>query len=122
RYSASDSHFKSKPQPIPPGDRGGAGNGDNPPMTHIHADVAPRPAARRQVRILLAILVTPFAVATVVGLIVLWPAHSSVHVPAAIGPQPERAEAVLVRVTRAPCSGTSDDPQAPLCWSATARI
>jgi uncharacterized membrane protein len=91
-------------------------------MTHLHADVGPRPAARRLVRILLALLVTPFAVATVVGLFILWPDHRSVDVPAAIGAQPERAEAVLVRVTRAPCSGTSDDPRTPLCSSATARI
>jgi uncharacterized membrane protein len=95
---------------------------ENSPMTHLHAQAGPRPAARRQVRILLAVLVTPFAVATVVGLIVLWPAHRSVDVPSAIGPQPERAEAVLVRVTRAPCPGTSDDPATPLCSSATARI
>jgi uncharacterized membrane protein len=91
-------------------------------MTHLHAQAGPRPAARRHVRILLAVLVTPFAVATVVGLVVLWPAHRSVAVPAAIGPQPERAEAVLVRVTRAPCPGSSDEPATPLCSSATARI
>jgi hypothetical protein len=90
-------------------------------MTHLHTDVGPPPTARRQVRILLAVLVSPFAVATVVGLVALWPMHRSVDVPAAIGPQPERAEAVLVRVTRGPCSGTSDDPQASLCASATAH-
>jgi uncharacterized membrane protein len=91
-------------------------------MTHLHGDAGPPPAARRQVRILLAVLVAPFAVATVIGLIVLWPADRSVEVPEAVGPQPERAEAVLVRVTRAPCSGTADDPEAIPCMSATARI
>jgi uncharacterized membrane protein len=91
-------------------------------MAHVHADVGPRPAARRQVRILLALLVTPFALATIVGLVVLWPADRPVEVPEAIGPQPERAEAVLVRVTRVPCSGTVDDPGAPPCTTATARI
>lgn len=91
-------------------------------MTHLHGDAGPRPAARRQVRILLTLLVAPFAVATVVGLFILWPAHGSVEVPAAIGPQPERAEAVLLSVTRAPCSGTLDDPGGPPCSTATARI
>ncbi|MEW6474824.1 MAG: YibE/F family protein [Actinomycetota bacterium] len=91
-------------------------------MSHVHADAGPRPAARRQVRILLAVLVTPFAVATAVGLILLWPSPGSVEVPAEIGPPPERAEAVLERVTRGPCPGTEDEPGAALCSSATARI
>ncbi|HYH52095.1 MAG TPA: YibE/F family protein [Acidimicrobiia bacterium] len=90
-------------------------------MAHVHGEVILRPAARRQVRILLALLVAPFAVATVVGLVVLWPDRTSVDVPEAIGPAPERAEAVLERVTRAPCPGT-EDPDASACWSATARI
>ncbi|MGH9010668.1 MAG: YibE/F family protein, partial [Acidimicrobiia bacterium] len=91
-------------------------------MTHLHADVGPRPAARRQVRTLLAVLVTPFALATVAGLILLWPAGDSVDVPAVIGPPPERAEAVVVRVTRTPCSGTAEGREIPLCSSATVRI
>jgi hypothetical protein len=91
-------------------------------MTHLHTYAGPRPGARRQVRILLAALITPFAAATVVGLFVLWPAHGHVEVPTAIGPQPERAEAVLSQVTRAPCSGGAEDPAAPPCTSATARI
>jgi uncharacterized membrane protein len=91
-------------------------------MTHLHGDAGPRPAARRQVRILLAALIAPFAAATVIGLIVLWPADRSVEVPEAVGPQPERAEAVLVRVTSGPCSGTVDDPGATPCMTATARI
>ena len=91
-------------------------------MTHLHAHAAPRPGARRQVRILLAALIIPFAVATAVGLVVLWPANRHVEVPAAVGPQPERAEAVLRQVTRAPCSGTADDPGSPPCTSATAEI
>jgi uncharacterized membrane protein len=91
-------------------------------MTHLHTDAGPRPGARRQVRILLAALITPFAVATATGLFVLWPAHRHVEVPAAIGPQPERAEAVLRQVTRAPCSGTLDDPGSPPCTTATAQI
>jgi uncharacterized membrane protein len=91
-------------------------------MIHVHADVGPRPGARRQVRILLAVLVTPFAVATFVGLVVLWPGGRSTEVPAELGPPPQRAEAVLVRVARAPCSGTADEPGAPTCSTATARI
>ncbi len=85
-------------------------------MTHVHGDAGPLPGARRQVRILLAVLVAPFAAATVIGLIALWPADRSGEIPETIGPQPERAEAVLVRVTRAPCSGTADDPGAPLVY------
>ena len=91
-------------------------------MSHVHADAGPRPAARRQVRILLAVLVTPFAVATVIGLISLWPADRAVEVPEAIGPQPERAEAVIVRVSHAPCAGAAEDPAGELCTSASARI
>ena len=104
----------------------GSARGENARMTHIHSDAGPRPAARRQVRTLLAVLVAPFAAATVIGLIALWPADRSVDVPEAIGPAPERAEAVVVRVMRAPCPGTeespADDPAAELCTSATARI
>jgi len=91
-------------------------------MTHLHGDAGPLPSARRQVRILLAVLVAPFAAATVIGLIVLWPTDRSVEVPETVGPQPERAEAVLMSVTRVACSGADDDPGAPLCTSATARI
>ena len=90
-------------------------------MTHIHADVGPRPAARRQVRILLAALIAPFAVATVVGLALLWPAHSSVPVPEAIGPQPRRAEAVVLRASPVPCPGADAD-QPPDCSAVTARL
>jgi uncharacterized membrane protein len=95
-----------------------------PPMAHSHAAHAapgPRPTARRQVRILLAIIVVPFAVATAVGLAVLWPARSSVPVPDAIGPQPLRAEARVLETSPAACPG-AEEGQPPDCSAVTARL
>jgi uncharacterized membrane protein len=60
------------------------------------------------IRRLLAIIVAPFALATVVGLVVLWPSHSSVPVPPEIGPQPLRAEAVVLSTSPGPCPGTGE--------------
>src|SRR5688572_13875908 len=96
-----------------------------PPMAHSHgAHAAPgpkTPRARRQVRILLTIIVVPFALATVAGLAVLWPARSSVPVPEAIGPQPLRAEAKVLETAPVACPG-ADEGQPPDCSAVTVRL
>ena len=93
----------------------------NDRMSHSHAALGPRPAARRQVRILLGVVIAPFAVATVVGLLLLWPERSSVPVPDAIGPQPVRAEAVVLRASPVPCPG-ADELEPPDCSAVTVRL
>lgn len=90
-------------------------------MHHHHAAPGPRPGARRQVRTLLAVIVAPFAVATVVGLVALWPDRGSVPVPDAIGPQPLRAEAKVLSAEAVPCPGADAD-QPPECLAVTARL
>lgn len=57
---------------------------------HSHAPVGPvesDPARLRRLRILLGVIVLPMVIATIVGLVVLWPGHSRY-----IGSQPFRAE------------------------------
>lgn len=88
-------------------------------MMHDHGDAGPRPAARRQVRVLLAIIVVPFGLATVAGLVLLWPSHASVSVPPELA-QPRRAEAVVVTAARGPCPWQEDGP--PDCLLSTARL
>ena len=88
-------------------------------MSHDHGDAGPRPGTRRQVRVLLAIIVVPFGVATVVGLVLLWPAHSSVRVPPELA-QPRRAEAVVLTTTPGPCPGSRD--QSPDCLLSRVRL
>ena len=86
---------------------------------HAHGDAGPPPAARRQVRMLLAIIIVPFGMATVIGLLVLWPAHSSVRVPPELA-QPRRAEAVVLTTTPGPCPGARD--QSPDCLLSRVRL
>jgi uncharacterized membrane protein len=93
-------------------------------MAHSHAASAapgPRPAARRQVRILLAVVVAPFALATAVGLAALWPDRSSIPVPEAIGPQPLRAQAIVLGTSPVACPG-EEEGEPPGCAAVTARI
>jgi uncharacterized membrane protein len=88
-------------------------------MTHAHGNIGPRLAARRQVRMLLAIIVVPFLLATVAGLVLLWPTHSTVSVPESLA-QPRRAEAVVLTTKLGPCPGLED--QSPDCLLSTARL
>jgi uncharacterized membrane protein len=68
---------------------------------------------------LLAVIVVPFGVATAVGLVLLWPTHSSVRVPPELA-QPRRAEAVVLTTTPGPCPGSQD--QSPDCLLSQVRL
>ena len=79
---------------------------------HLHRDHAPpAPASRRTVRVIAAVLV-PIAVATVVAMVMLWPSHDRIGDDGATGDAP-RFEAVVVSVVQEPCPSAPDDKSSP---------
>ena len=72
---------------------------------HAHATDGDDPrsrAADRGVRRLLLLLITPLALATVVGLVLLWPGRD-VEVPPEVGPPAAAVKATVERTTFRPC-------------------
>jgi uncharacterized membrane protein len=83
-------------------------------MAHAHGPVAPSPARTRRI---LAAVIVPLAVATVVGMVLLWPSER----PASVGgEQPPRRDATVTAVQPQPCT----QPQAAgrQCGTVTARL
>src|SRR5438105_11807498 len=88
-----------------------------------HDEKAARVHARA--RVLLLALVVPLLAATVLGLVVLWPADANPPTPDFMGAPAKLADATVVRVDRKPCGGT--DPGAPgdkttLCQEAGVKL
>ncbi len=63
----------------------------------------------------------PFVVATVAGLVLLWPADATPPVPDVIGPPAELADASVASVERRPCEGT-DAGQNVVCQEVSAKL
>ncbi|MGI8759423.1 MAG: YibE/F family protein [Acidimicrobiales bacterium] len=78
------------------------------PSTHAHGHGG-RPGSSPRVRGLLAALLAPFLIATVAGLVVLWPAAEVVDLAPELGAPAELFDARVVSVTRGPCSGAPAD-------------
>jgi uncharacterized membrane protein len=70
----------------------------------------PRVVARA--RLLLFVLVVPLLLATVLGLVVLWPAEANPPTPDLMGRPSQLVDATVVRVDRRPCGGATDAPGA----------
>ena len=88
-------------------------------MGHSHLGDGRVIASRRTQR-LLAAVVAPFAVAALLGLVLLWPDAHPVETPPGAG-QEERLEAVVTEVTSAPCEGVVG-AEGFNCSQATARL
>lgn len=79
--------------------------------------------ARSRARFLLLSLVVPLLAATVLGLVVLWPADADPPTPDFMGGPARLAEATVVNVDRHPCGGVDSDPDPALfCQRAGVRL
>ena len=68
-----------------------------------------RPKASRRTRQVLGALLAPFLVATVFGMVVLWPGDTSGNEALELGAPEELYDARVVRVERGNCTGTAAD-------------
>jgi uncharacterized membrane protein len=78
-------------------------------MGHSHADHVDHvdPGTLPQhVRRALAIAVAPFALATLIAVVVLWPAHTHPKAPAALGQADQLVNATVEQVDATPCPGS----------------
>ena len=102
-----------------------------PPTTGGHAHAhghahGPGPAASRHTRIVVASVLIPVAVATLIALIALWPAGAPEQ-PAAGDPGAQRVSAVIATVDEQPCPAPEPGSEQPEGWqqrcgSATATL
>jgi uncharacterized membrane protein len=89
-------------------------------MGHSHGGTKGDPAPRRT-RWLLGLLVAPFALATFVALLLLWPEDASPPVPDFIGPPAELADATVRSVDLGPCEGTEASQEVD-CQAVAAKV
>ncbi len=115
-------------EPIPrvtdrPERAGGADEADEPPVrTGHHHDHAPPPPASNRVRTLLTVLLVPFALAAVVGTVLLFPfgAHADAKKPAGTP-----VHGVVTGAQTGPCSGrvqVGDQPGSDDCLVVAVRM
>ncbi len=71
---------------------------------HVDGDDPRSRAADRAVRRLLLVVITPLAVATLVGLVLLWPGRDP-EVPPEVGPPATAVKAIVERATFGTCPG-----------------
>jgi uncharacterized membrane protein len=74
--------------------------------------------AHARARVLLLVLVVPLLAATVLGLVVLWPADPNPPTPDFMGGPARLADATVVKVDRRPCGGAGDS----LCQQASVKL
>jgi uncharacterized membrane protein len=79
-------------------------------MGHGHGGSHAAPAPRRT-RWLLGLLVAPFALATFIAVLLLWPEDASPPVPDFIGPPAELADGTVRSVDTDPCAGTEPEQE-----------
>jgi uncharacterized membrane protein len=90
-------------------------------MGHSHGGTTDTPArVHARARLLLLALVVPLLLATVLGLVVLWPADASPPTPDFMGGPAKLAEGTVVKVDRRPCGGSGD--LAVLCQNAGVKL
>lgn len=76
---------------------------------HSHAAPTDRPPSSERARWLLAVLLVPFAVATAIGVAVLWPGTAGSPLAPELGAPQELFDAQVVSVERGACTGTPPD-------------
>src|SRR5205814_7615273 len=97
-------------------------------MAHSHGAGNEKPArVHARARLLLLALVVPLLAATVLGLVVLWPADANPPTPDFMGGPAKLADATVVKVDRKPCGGATAGDTAPgdkttLCQEASVRL
>src|SRR4051794_16312555 len=74
-------------------------------MGHSHSGGNEKARVHARARLLLTVLVVPLLLATVLGLVVLWPADASPPTPDFMGGAAKLADATVVKVDRRACGG-----------------
>lgn len=88
---------------------------------HAHSAGTDRPRSSDRARWLLALLLVPFAVATAIGVAMLWPGTAGSPLAPELGAPQELFDAQIVSVERGACTGTP--PEADIrCARAQARL
>jgi uncharacterized membrane protein len=94
-------------------------------MGHSHGAAKETPArVHARARLLLLALVVPLLAATVLGLVVLWPADANPPTPDFMGGPARLADATVVKVDNRPCGGSDDQSggQTVLCQQASVKL
>jgi uncharacterized membrane protein len=95
-------------------------------MGHSHGGLNEKSArVHARARLLLLVLVVPLLLATVLGLVVLWPADANPPTPDFMGGPAKLADATVVKVDRRPCGGGTDattNDKAALCQEAGVKL
>ena len=87
------------------------------PMGHAHTGSGP---TSERVPVALAVALAPFVVATLLGLLVLWPGETGTDL-GGLGAPSDLVDATVVATTRGACEGTPTEAEI-LCTSADVRI
>jgi uncharacterized membrane protein len=88
-------------------------------MGHAHDRTREPARVHARARLLLLALVVPLLAATVLGLVVLWPADANPPTPDFMGGPARLADATVVKVDRRPCGGAGDGT---LCQQASVKL
>jgi uncharacterized membrane protein len=98
-------------------------------MGHSHSGGNEKARVHARARLLLAVLVVPLLLATVLGLVVLWPADARPPTPDFMGGAAKLADATVVKVDRRACGGgdqtgadRSGADKAPPCQAAKVKL
>ena len=98
-------------------------------MGHSHGGPNEKSArVHARARLLLVVLVVPLLAATVLGLVVLWPADANPPTPDFMGGPAKLADATVAKVDRRPCGGSTDTAagdkadKAALCQEASVKL
>jgi uncharacterized membrane protein len=90
-------------------------------MGHSHGTGAETAGVHARARLLLLVLVVPLLAATVLGLVVLWPADANPPTPDFMGTPAKLADGTVVTVDRRPCGGGGGD-QTAACQAAKVKL
>jgi uncharacterized membrane protein len=98
-------------------------------MGHSHGVGNEKSRVHARARVLLLALVVPLLAATVLGLVVLWPADANPPTPDFMGAPAKLADATVVKVDRKPCGGAdagaavgAPGDKATLCQEAGVKL
>ena len=70
---------------------------------HLHLPDRPRQQASPRIRVLLSVALVPIVVATIVGLVALWPESRTHSLPGEAGPPTDLTDATVTSVVSKPC-------------------